>query len=212
MQNIRLLVVEDEDFTRSTLCSALRLYGVDIVGDSKTASHAVALAQAVKPNAALVDLNLGPGPSGLDLAAHLRTIDPEIGIVILTSIEDPRLHREHQPELPAGAQWLVKRNVTDVSRVTAAIAESMMLDTKKFGETQMPKSQLPHLTAVQIETLRLVGAGFTNAEIAKKRFVSERSVEQTITRLAKTFGVEDRQSYNQRARLVKIFYRYVNAR
>ncbi len=211
MTYIRLMIVEDEDFTRTTLVSALRLHGIDVVADSQTAQGAVELARALLPTAALIDLNLGPGPTGLDLASHLRRMNAEIGLVILTSIEDPRLLRSNLPDLPTGTQWLVKREVTNVIKVVDAIVNSISdLSLRNKPVTQSPVMQ--KLTAVQIETLRLVGAGFTNAEIAKKRFVSERSVEQTISRLAKTFKLEDQPAFNQRATLVKVFYRYSNAK
>lgn len=211
MTYIRLMIVEDEDFTRTTLVSALRLHGIDVVADSQTAQGAVELAKALLPTAALIDLNLGPGPTGLDLASHLRRMNAEIGLVILTSIEDPRLLRSNLPDLPTGTQWLVKREVTNVIKVVDAIVNSISdLSLRNKPVTQSPVMQ--KLTAVQIETLRLVGAGFTNAEIAKKRFVSERSVEQTISRLAKTFKLEDQPAFNQRATLVKVFYRYSNAK
>ena len=205
------MIVEDEDFTRTTLVSALRLNGIDVIADSPTAQGAVELAKALTPNVALIDLNLGPGPTGLDLANHLRKLDPDIGLVILTSVEDPRLLRSSMPDLPPGTQWLVKRSVNDVTKVAKVISNSVSLSREEnLQVTQSPEMQ--RLTSVQIETLRLVGAGFTNAEIAKKRFVSERSVEQTISRLSKTFNLDDQPSFNQRASLVKVFYRHTNAK
>lgn len=211
MASIRLMVVEDEDFTRTTLVAALRLHGLDVIADSASVQGAVELAKALKPAVALIDLNLGPGPTGLDLANHLRKMNPDIGLVILTSVEDPRLLRSATPELPAGTQWLVKRSVSDVAVVGIAISNS--IDEIKGGQSQVTQSPaMRKLSAVQIETLRLVGAGFTNAEIARKRFVSERSVEQTISRLSKTFNLDDQPAFNQRATLVKVFYRYSNAK
>lgn len=205
------MVVEDEDFTRTTLVSALRLQGIDVIADSRSVQGAVELAKALKPTVALIDLNLGPGPTGLDLASHLRKMNPDIGLVILTSVEDPRLLRSTIPELPSGTQWLVKRSVNDIAQVGQAISYSLSkVSADNYQVTQSPEMQ--RLTAVQIETLRLVGAGFTNAEIAKKRFVSERSVEQTISRLSKAFNLDDQPAFNQRATLVKVFYRYSNAK
>jgi DNA-binding NarL/FixJ family response regulator len=211
MSAIRLMVVEDESFTRSTLIAALNLHGIDVVADSGSVQTAVELAAALSPNAALIDLHLGAGPSGIDLAVHLRRLNPEIGIVMLTSYEDPRLLRGNLPDLPLGAQWLVKRTVTDVSIVAEAIRNS--LDSMSLAV--LPAAQNPimqKLSAVQVETLRLVGGGFTNSEIAKKRYVSERSVEQTISLLIKKFNLNEQPALNERASLVKIFYKYANSK
>jgi DNA-binding NarL/FixJ family response regulator len=59
------------------------------------------------------------------------------------------------------------------------------------------------LSDTQIETLRLVAQGLSNLEIAKQRFVTEKSVELTISRVAKKLGISRDQASNQRVQLVK---------
>lgn len=58
----RVLVVEDDGFTRTTLCAALRGLGIDVVADTGSAAQALDLAARHTPDAALLDLDLGPGP------------------------------------------------------------------------------------------------------------------------------------------------------
>lgn len=60
---------------------------------------------------------------------------------------------------------------------------------------------------IQIETLRLVSEGLTNAEIAGVRFISEKSVEQTISRIAKILNLSSDAPRNQRVHLARIFFR-----
>ena len=81
---MRILLVEDEVFTRSTMKAALQLQGVEVVHDTGSVGSAMKIAEITKPDAALLDLDLGGGPNGIDLAFGLRRILPKIGIVLLT--------------------------------------------------------------------------------------------------------------------------------
>ena len=82
-------------------------------------------AQILKPDAVLVDLDLGAGPTGMDLAIALRRNFPSIGIVILTTFEDPRLLHPKIPNPPIGTEYLVKREVGDVNLLYNAILKSI---------------------------------------------------------------------------------------
>ena len=93
------MVVEDDDFTRSTVVSALQIQGVDVVCETGSVGPAMKLADGLKPDAVILDLDLGAGPTGMDLAIGLRRRYPKLGIVLLTTFEDPRLlHPKIQPQ------------------------------------------------------------------------------------------------------------------
>ena len=62
------MVVEDDDFTRSTVVSALQIQGIDVVGQSSAVAPAMMLFKELKPDAVVLDLDLGAGPNGIDLA------------------------------------------------------------------------------------------------------------------------------------------------
>ncbi|MGI9187666.1 MAG: response regulator, partial [Gaiellales bacterium] len=136
----RVLVVEDNAFTRTTLCGALRDAGVDVVGDTGSAADAIRLARTLLPEAALLDLDLGDGPNGADVAVELRTLAPDIGIVILTSYEDPRLTGRNLDHLPSNLVYLVKGNLDDSRTLSTAIADSIALAIKEpmTGRSAVP--------------------------------------------------------------------------
>ena len=67
------------------------------------------------------------------------------------------------------------------------------------------------LTDAQVDTLRLLAAGLSNAEIARARFVTEKSVEQAIARAAKRLGVVATTSVNQRVSLARAYFRLIGA-
>jgi len=79
--NTSVVVVEDDDFTRWTLRETLEGHGYTVVADCATAAEAFAAQKLHHPRVALLDLDLGRGPNGIDVAGTLRRNDPSIGIV-----------------------------------------------------------------------------------------------------------------------------------
>ena len=206
-----IMVVEDDSFTRSTLCVALRSLGLNVVAESGSAREALVLGRTHLPSAALIDLDLGKGPTGIDLAIALRQIKRDIGIVFLTSYDDPRFLRPNLPPLPAGSQYLVKKSVGEITTVTRAIRNAITSAKQGGGGARALKSgggvHLSELTNIQIETLRLVSQGLTNSEIAKQRFITIKSVEQTINRIAKILNLPQDITHNQRVHMARVFFR-----
>lgn len=186
-----MLVVEDDAFTRSTLVAALEYEGFEVIGAAEGASAAVASFNRHNHDALLADLDLGVGPSGLELAWLLRKTKPDLGVVFLTSFEDPRLHRTATDELPVGSRYLIKQDLADRAQISQALRLSVA-QAEQFMKHPARKPSKPDrldLTEVQIATLQLVASGHSNQDIARIRFVSEKAVEQTVTRLAEKFGV-----------------------
>ena len=86
----RLLVVEDEPLMASLLSQVLTASGFDVetAGDVLEARAAI---RNFDPDGILLDISLGDGPSGLDLAHVLHAQRPDIAIIVLTKYPDPRV-------------------------------------------------------------------------------------------------------------------------
>jgi DNA-binding NarL/FixJ family response regulator len=210
MKRSRVLVVEDEEFTRSLLVNALQGEGFDVVASTSSASYALKVAPRMDVDAALLDLNIGTGPTGLDLALGLRRLIPNIGIVFLTSYKDPRLLGSQQTMVPFGSIYMEKGGLSDLTKIRRAIEKSIV--NGKLG--QMKKNvdikilpRLSNLSNSQVEIIRLVADGLSNFEIAKQRSVTEKSVEQTLSRIMKKLNMPMDERKNRRVELAK-FYRY----
>lgn len=197
------LVIEDDDLTRVSLVAALTSAEIEVVGHSALSSEGIDFAKKLSPQVALLDVHLGRGPTGVDVAHELRKHDPRIGIVFLTSFEDPRLISEKRP-LPQGSQYLLKKDVSAIETITSAINASLVGKNRRSPSEL--HGQLSQLSDVQLETLRLVAQGLSNAEIANRRNVTEKSVEASIARLFKTLNVEKTHSSNQRVVLARLFF------
>jgi DNA-binding NarL/FixJ family response regulator len=211
MIEIKILVVEDDAFTRTTLCNALRLHRLIVVGDASSAAIAIGMVNKFSPDVVLIDLDLGRGPTGIDLAHAIRSAKPNTGIVFLTSYDDPRFHRPNLPPLPPGSEYLVKRSVDDVEQITQAITRALNAGDILQKQPRIRSSsfgvQFSELSDIQVETIRLVSLGMTNAEIAKTRSITEKSVEQTINRVAKILNLAKDSSQNQRVQIARTFFR-----
>ena len=200
MNPLKLIVVEDDDFTLFTLSATLKASGFDVVAEAKNAGEAVSKSIEKRPDVALLDLDLGIGPTGIDLSIALRKKLPNIGIVFLTSYKDPRLLRSSLPELPAGSIFLVKQDISDPSVLEIKVREAALYKIGNKDKSPVIESEF---TDSQIETLKLLAEGLSNGEIAKRRFVTEKAIEVTIARLAKKFDIPYDAASNQRVVLAK---------
>ena len=201
MNRTRVMVVEDDDFTRSMVVSSLQMQGYDVVNESASAGSAIKAANLLKPDVAILDLDLGIGPNGIDLALAMRKSLPRIGIVMLTTFEDPRFLSPNMPKLPEGSLYLIKKDVGKIEKLAKAI-EDAISQAKAFGKKdKLVDTPRTNLTDNQVEIIRLVASGLSNAQIAKQRGINEKSVEQTISRIAKELGMGASTDKNLRVQL-----------
>ena len=207
----RVLVVEDDGFTRTTLCAALRGLGIDVVADTGSAAQALDLAARHTPDAALLDLDLGPGPGGIEVAIGLRGTLPQVGVVILTGYSDPRLTGRNVDALPGGTMFMTKGELSSAEVLARAIPTSMRLaaDPKASAVSvhPRPRGATAGLTDTQVEVARMVADGLSNAEIAVRRHVSPATVERIIQRIARELGIETTSSTNRRVMIAREFLR-----
>jgi DNA-binding NarL/FixJ family response regulator len=203
---LRCLVVDDDDFSRTTVAAAIAGDRIEVVAVVGTASEAIGL-DVANIDVAVLDLDLGEGPNGIDLAHGLRKLNPTIGIVLLTSFSDPRLFAASVKELPPSSAYVVKQSLKDIRILTTAIVGSREM-AQEQGESGVPRVPL---SDSQVETLRLLAYGLSNAEIARVRVVTEKSVEQSVKRAATALDIEIDPTANQRVALARAFFSLTGA-
>jgi len=211
--SLRVMVVEDNAFARATVTGALEGGADDIhvVCDTASAVEALDRGRRLAPHAALLDLDLGRGPSGIDIAVALRESFPAIGVVILTSYGDPRLTGRNVDHLPGGSVYLVKSDLSSTDALARAIGASMRLaaDVGSGSRSALPapRGSTAGLTDAQVEVARMVAEGLSNAEIATRRGVSATSVERLIMRVARELGIETTSASNRRVLIAREYLR-----
>lgn len=207
MTELRVVVADDHQLTLSGVADSLSMNGVTIVGRARNAPDAIALVLQTKPDALVSDLDFGPGPTGIDIATHLRKKLPKLGIVVLSAYGDPRLHHASLGEAPKGMVYLIKQQVSE----TADIVDAVALSIERAEKAE--KGELPrvNLTPAQIAVLRLVAQGLANQAIANELSVTEESVSKTINRMIKRLNLPTGANINSRAALVQSYFDLVGA-
>ena len=199
----RVLVVEDEDFTRTAVTQLLESGGLSVVAVANAADALSALATH-DPHVLLTDLDLGPGPNGVDLARRVASERPWVGIVVLTAHKSVHLAVSDREGLPLEAVMLVKSQLTSMADIEQAID----LSISQVG--QLPLAEVvdevyPVLSSVQADTLRLMAQGLSNAGIAERRGTTLRAAEASVQRTLHALGIESRPDMNSRVLAVRMW-------
>jgi DNA-binding NarL/FixJ family response regulator len=215
----RVLVIIDDPFELSSVGAALKLHGVDVVGEAHKGSTAINLFRSTQPNVLLIDMHRTQ-ESSIEIAADIRKESPGIGVVILVPCADVRLMGEDDSEIPVRSLLVLKYSVNNLSVLCEAISASRAF-TAKDSITwinggiaiQAKDSQglMSSLSDTQIQTLRFVADGLTNAEIGRMRFVSEKAIEQILSRIAIALNIQPDHRKNMRVQLVKEYMKWIGA-
>lgn len=197
-----VLLVEDDPFTRGLVADTLRNAGFDVTA-ATDAKSAAAMFDAVDPDALVVDVNLGSGADGLELANALRSRAPYLAVLVLTRFPSPAVagmtHR-----LPPHAAFLSKDAAEDPSMIVTAL-ESALADDLPSVSDVAPDSPLARLTPAQMAVLRMVAEGWTNAEIAAKRGSTVRAIEKLTHRTIVALGITEDSRRNARVEAVRYY-------
>lgn len=203
----RVLVVDDDPFTRSVLGPALTTRGWT-VALCASASAAMGEVELHPVDAALIDLDLGPGPDGMDLAVALRRRFPLLPIVILTTYESPQLLDIGHDALPLGVRYRVKASVESLDDLDAELrtARRHPLDVTVPARPAVRTTRGQRLSDRQLEVMRLVASGHGNAEIAVELGMGEAAVEKAVARLIRQLGLDRDPRRNKRVLVAEAYF------
>ena len=207
-EKLRVLLLDCDRFELATLADSLRLQGLDVVGQAFDKESAIALFKAVSPDSILINLQ-GCDEPCIELLDEMRTQQPHLGIVLLTDSPDLRLYGIRQESLPQRTQLIEKSALTDLHQLRSAVELSIQTTSKTGWIANQWSAALSSLTDIQVETLRLLAQGLSNSDIGKVRFVSEKSVEQTITRIAQHLNVVHEKGRNMRVILATEYFKWI---
>jgi DNA-binding NarL/FixJ family response regulator len=201
LENLKLLIVEDESIMSHALATSLKNFGVGEIQTANSASSAMQIFRSFQPNVCLLDIELRVGPTGIDVSHAMRRLNPNVGIIFLTSLADPRLVDSKIPELPEGSMYLMKSAVKDIEEIVES------LKSVRDGDAKTSKSKVGQnfldLTNTQFEIMRLIAQGNSNIEISKIRVTTVKSTENAIARLAKKIGIPNSTSASQRVLIAR---------
>lgn len=198
-----VLVVEDDTFSRTLISSSLRAAGLEVVFATGAANQALGAARSKQVDVALLDLDLGPGPTGFELAQVLRREVPRIGLIFLTSYSDPRLVGVKQQQVPAGSRFIKKGDLDDANKLVALI---LQVKTRPLAAQNYAFGQENQLSESQLQLLKLVARGLSTKEIANQLGVSEKAIEASISRVHRLLDLKPAMGPSKRIFLVRALY------
>ena len=199
----RVLIVEDEQLVSALLEQTL----LSVHFQTSRANNAVEAKRQIEtfdPDIALLDIDLGPGANGIDVAHILAKKHPDIAILFLTKFPDLRSAGLRMEDLPPGCGFLRKELVGNTEYLVDAI-DNVLGERPEVRDDLLPNRPLSVLTKNQVEALRLLASGYTNAEIARRRETSVSSVEQLLNTTFKNLGIQSSDDINPRIEAVRIF-------
>ncbi|MFM8620616.1 MAG: hypothetical protein ACKOCL_01145 [Candidatus Nanopelagicaceae bacterium] len=202
----KVFIFGEDGFTNLTLAHSLSMQGLDVIGETDNENLTLNFVSQHHPDVTVLNLDFGH-TKAINLAVALRKRYPELGIVITCKTTDIRLLGIDPKDLPIGVVIVRLAKHSDLDNLKDAIISST-----DFVSAKVELNLYEDLSEVQVETFRLMAEGKANSEIAKLRFVSEKSVEQMLARIAISMGLDFDRKHNQRVRLTNTYYELISGR
>ena len=187
---IRVLIAEDQNMVRGALKVLLDLESdITVVGEALNGTEAVALARQLRPDVALLDVEM-PGMNGLEAAATIHTDAPSCTILMLTTFGRPGYLRR---AMEAGATgFLVKDGpVEELARAIRRAAAGERVIDATLAAAALSTGQNP-LTAREQDVLRAAGDGSSIVVIASRLSLSEGTVRNYLSSAIQKTGSSNR--------------------
>ena len=200
-----VLIVEDEPFIRGLLADRLENDGFEVSLASSSA-EARKIASNKDLDVAVLDIDLGSGPSGLDLGLALNKLHPEMALVFLTHVPEPRMFGVDIKQVPKNAAYLLKQRLVDPELLTNAIEAAIRGKVgPEHRDDLKPTHPLINVSKTQLEVLRMIAKGMSNQDIADARGTSLRAVENLVNRAVAAAGIDVKSKTSARVIAVREF-------
>ena len=196
---IRVFLLDDHEIVRRGIANLLTAEAdIEIVGEAGTAAEALARIPAAQPDIAVLDARL-PDGSGIDVCRDIRSSQPSIRCLILTSYDD---NDAVFAAVMAGASGYLLKEVRGASLVDAirqVAAGRSLLDPSvterlldKLRQPVEVDQRLAALTEREKEILDLIADGLTNRQIGERLFLAEKTVKNYVSGLLAKLGMQRR--------------------
>ncbi|WP_371498264.1 response regulator transcription factor [Kitasatospora sp. NBC_00374] len=197
---IRVFLLDDHEVVRRGVHDLLSMEGdIEVVGEAGTATEALARIPAVRPDVAVLDVRL-PDGNGVEVCREVRSLDPAIKCLMLTSFSDDEALFD---AIMAGASGYVLKAIRGTDLLAAVrdvaagkslldpVATGRVLERLREGGAKEDE-RLAQLTKQERRILDLIGEGMTNRQIGNELHLAEKTVKNYVSSLLAKMGMERR--------------------
>ena len=198
-RKIRVYLLDDHEVVRQGLRALLEGAGdIEVVGESGSALEAAHRIPALKPDVAVLDGRL-PDGTGIEVCREVRSVDPSIRALILTSYDDDEALFA---AIMAGASGYVLKEIKGndlVNAVRQVAAGNSLIDpalmARVLDRVRNPTKTAPELAGLTDQELKLlafIAEGLTNRQIGEQMFLAEKTVKNYVSSILSKLGLERR--------------------
>ncbi len=196
---IRVFLLDDHEVVRRGVSDLLEAHDdLEIVGEAGTAEEALARIPPTQPDVAIIDMRL-PDGNGVEVCREIRSSEPHIQCVILTSFADDEALFD---SIMAGAAGYLLKQIKGndlVDAVRRVAAGQSLLDPhvtarvlERLRTGPKEDERLARLSEQERKILNLIAEGLTNRQIAERLFLAEKTVKNYVSNLLAKLGMERR--------------------
>lgn len=200
-----VLIADDHPVFRDGLRALLSSVGIDVVGEAASGKEAIEVAIREEPDVVVMDLHM-PDMNGIEATRQLSSSGCRSRILVLSMLEDDD---SVFSALRAGASGYVLKDAgqEEIIRAIHAVAGGEAIFSKAIAARVLDQvvrpaapSVFPQLTAREHEILELIARGSGNAEIARKLFLSEKTIRNNVSNILAKLHVSGRSEAIVKAR------------
>lgn len=204
---MRVVIADDVMLVRSGLARLLQDAGIAVAAECADADELQSAVERERPDVAVVDIRMPPThrDEGLIAARRIRENHPETAVLVLSQYLEPRYAHRLLAAQPGGLGYLLKSRVADIAVLVDALRRvndgECVIDPTIVAQLLSRRraySPLERLTEREHQVLGLMAEGRSNAGIASRLGVSERTVEATSAQVFRKLDLEPSPDLNRR--------------
>jgi len=218
-ERLTVVIAEDNYLVREGTRRMLEASGeVDVLAAVGTPDELLDAVERLRPQAVLTDIRMPPGHDmeGIEAAHRIRSLHPNVGVVVLSQHAEEAYAFELLKDGTAGLAYLLKERVGDLEELLRALRETiggrsvidpLVVEALLARRSRKARSPLAELTSREMEALREMAQGKTNAAIATSLSVSESTVEKYANSIFSKLGLAEEKQVHRRVAAVVTFLR-----
>lgn len=204
-----VMLVENNQLLLLLVSNLIKTYPLNLINSSASFDVALEAFKKSVPDVVVLDLDLGDGPNGYELAVIMRQTKPNLAIVFYSSFSDERFSMNRNIQKINNYVFLRKNEIINNDAIYNAIKQSLekITDNSKYSNQEITR-YYKNFNEREIELMNYVASGFSNKKIASIFKIEIKSCENAISRLAKKLNLPQEDSTNQRILITRKYFEF----